>query len=130
MNGVFLSVSEGFVLFIYFTHHSLHNLLRFECCETPVPVVICVCLSAESQDRNGLDAEGRTEAGVRDSSPGLRDASDRVAERTRETNGLHVCNARLKAYGRKLGLFIPKVSFSYFRHVRVECVKCVRGQWL
>ncbi|RVE50403.1 hypothetical protein evm_004940 [Chilo suppressalis] len=38
----------------------------------------------------------------------IRDATERVADASRETNGLHVYNARLKAYGRKLGLFIPK----------------------
>lgn len=76
---------------------------------------IFVCLSAESQDRNGPDADGRTSSGVRDSSPGVRETTDR----TRETNGLHVCNARLKAYGRKLGLFIPKVS-NYFWRVRLK----------
>ncbi|CAG9783075.1 unnamed protein product [Diatraea saccharalis] len=46
------------------------------------------------------------EAGV--DNEGIRNASERVTDTARETNGLHVCNARLKAYGRKLGLFIPK----------------------
>ncbi|KAL4706865.1 hypothetical protein ACJJTC_010099 [Scirpophaga incertulas] len=50
----------------------------------------------ESHDRNGPESEG-----------GERAAAER-ADAAQGPNGLHVCNARLKAYGRKLGLFIPK----------------------
>lgn len=67
---------------------------------------IYVCLSSESQDRKGPEAEART-----DINPGVRDATERVSDTVRESNGLNVTNARLKAYGRKLGLFIPKVNY-------------------
>ncbi|XP_063832474.1 uncharacterized protein LOC135081617 isoform X2 [Ostrinia nubilalis] len=66
--------------------------------ETFCAAVAELAADPESQDRNGPDAEARTE----------RNAGERVSDSVRETNGLHVCNARLKAYGRKLGLFIPK----------------------
>ncbi|CAH2068509.1 unnamed protein product, partial [Iphiclides podalirius] len=57
--------------------------------------------AAESQSRNGQEEVTRL----------AEDEVDRVtegAERPREANGLLVHNPRLRAYGRKLGLFIPK----------------------
>ncbi|KAG6453625.1 hypothetical protein O3G_MSEX008254 [Manduca sexta] len=48
---------------------------------------------------------------------GARSGSERVSDSSaRDSNGRHVYNARLRAYGRKLGLFIPKNGGS-----RVSC---------
>ncbi|KAL0895797.1 hypothetical protein ABMA27_011838 [Loxostege sticticalis] len=71
--------------------------------ETFCAAVAELAADPESQDRKGPEAEART-----DINPGVRDATERVSDTVRESNGLNVTNARLKAYGRKLGLFIPK----------------------
>lgn len=59
-------------------------------------------LSTEWQSRNGREAE--TEAVT-----GATVSAERRTDTQRETNGRYVPNTRLRAYGRKLPLYIPKV---------------------
>lgn len=69
-------------------------------------------LFIENVPRNGQEAGGAARGAARGAGRGAgrgaAEAGERAAEAPREGALRH--NARLRAYGRKLGLFIPKVT--------------------
>ncbi|XP_037300226.1 uncharacterized protein LOC115445777 isoform X2 [Manduca sexta] len=80
--------------------------------ETFCAAVAELAVDAEWQSRMGSE---NVEGG--EDMSGARSGSERVSDSSaRDSNGRHVYNARLRAYGRKLGLFIPKNGGS-----RVSC---------
>lgn len=62
-------------------------------------------LSTEWHSRNGQEAAAVAVAGAEAS-------AERRTDAQRETNGRYAYNARLRAYGRKLSLHIPKVCMN------------------
>ncbi|XP_026324367.1 uncharacterized protein LOC113233443 isoform X2 [Hyposmocoma kahamanoa] len=71
--------------------------------ETFCASVAELAADVEWQSRNGQEAEAVTGATV---------SAERRMDAQRDTNGRHVPNARLRAYGRKLPLYIPKSNVS------------------